>query len=106
MEIGTSDHIKSLLKWARQRAEKNRVPFTLTEGDIWLPEFCPALGIPIFRGTKIHGPNSPTLDRIIPELGYVQGNVVVLSYKANTIKSNATPEELKRVAAFVEQLVI
>lgn len=41
---------------------------------------------------------SPTLDRIIPELGYVEGNVVWISALANRIKSNATEKELYAVA--------
>lgn len=37
----------------------------------------------------------PSLDKIIPKLGYVKGNVWVVSNKANRIKSNATIEELE-----------
>ncbi len=39
--------------------------------------------------------DSPSLDKIIPKLGYVKGNVWVVSNKANRIKSNATIEELE-----------
>ena len=49
--------------------------------------------------------NSPSLDRIVPELGYIPSNVVVISYKANAIKRNATPQEIRRVADFYERLV-
>lgn len=37
----------------------------------------------------------PSLDKIIPKLVYVKGNVWVVSNKANRIKSNATIEELE-----------
>ena len=40
---------------------------------------------------------SPSLDRIIPEKGYVKGNVIIVSHKANTIKSDASPKEIWRV---------
>lgn len=39
--------------------------------------------------------DSPTIDKIIPNLGYVKGNVWVISAKANRMKSNATVEELE-----------
>lgn len=79
--------------------------FNLTVDDIAIPAFCPALGIPLFKatGAKAQGPNSPTLDRIVPELGYVRGNVRVISARANQIKSNATPEELLRVACYFKE---
>ena len=41
---------------------------------------------------------SPTLDRIVPEKGYVDGNVEIISSKANTIKSIGTSNDLYRVA--------
>ena len=49
-------------------------------------------------------PNSPSFDRIDPTKGYVKGNVIIVSNKANVIKSNATVEELERVSSFYRQL--
>jgi len=75
------------------------VPFLLTESDIVIPETCPVLGIPLKLGA---GDCSPSLDRIIPDLGYVPGNVVVMSHRANTIKNNATLDELRTIAEWLE----
>ena len=44
---------------------------------------------------------TPSLDRINPKLGYVKGNVQVISWRANNIKRDATAEELRLVADFV-----
>lgn len=79
---------------ARTRAKQKGLPFTITDKDVVMPEFCPILGIPLFRGKGGHTFNSPSLDRIVPELGYVPGNVHVISRKANTMKSNASLQEL------------
>lgn len=70
-----------------------------------IPLHCPVLGLPLYRnsGGAAQGPNSPSLDRIDPALGYVRGNVKVISSRANSIKSNATPEELLRVAAYYQE---
>ena len=46
--------------------------------------------------------NSPSLDRIIPDLGYVEGNVAFISGAANTLKLNRTPIILRKIADFVE----
>jgi hypothetical protein len=41
---------------------------------------------------------TPSLDRVIPEYGYVKGNVVFISMWANMIKADATEKELYAVA--------
>ena len=43
--------------------------------------------------------NSPTLDKIIPEMDYVRGNIAVMSSRANRIKNDASLAELAAVAA-------
>ena len=91
-----------LLQNARQRARKGSFPCDLTLADIHVPERCPILGIPIQVGSGRASPNSPSLDRIDPSGGYTVGNVMVVSHRANTIKSDATPEELRKVADFLE----
>ena len=98
----------SMLASAKARAKRAGVPFALSLSDFpnTLPTRCPVLGIPIYKGENGRmTDNSPSLDRIVPELGYIPSNVVVISYKANAIKRNATPQEIRRVADFYERLV-
>ena len=85
---------------AKGRAKKLGLPFDLCPKDIVIPAVCPVLGIPLFSNVGKLGstPNSPTVDRIIPVKGYTQGNIQVISHRANTIKSDATAEELMQVA--------
>jgi hypothetical protein len=99
-----ADVIRGSTLNAKRRARNAGVPFDLTRDDIPpIPEFCPALGIHLRVNTGSSGfsPNSPSLDRIIPELGYVKGNVQWLSNQANTMKSNATPDELLLFAKWI-----
>jgi hypothetical protein len=86
-----------LINAAKSRAKRKNLPFDIKIEDIVVPDVCPVLGIPLKHGVSRVCDNSPTLDRIIPELGYVIGNIQVISHKANTIKSNATYEEMCRV---------
>jgi hypothetical protein len=94
-----AENPKSVLIYlARTRAKDRNLPFDITEDDFQIPELCPLLEIPLFTGPegKVHR-NSPTLDRIEPCLGYVRGNVIVISHKANTVKQDLTVEEFLQV---------
>lgn len=94
-----------LRKWhARARAKKLELPFTITIDDIVIPNFCPILGIELKKGEGKSHDNSPSLDRIIPSLGYVPGNIQVISYRANRIKNDATLDELRKLVAHLEQV--
>jgi hypothetical protein len=45
-----------------------------------------------------------SIDKIVPALGYVKGNVIIVSNRANIIKNNATPEEILAVGFFYKNL--
>jgi len=81
-------------QYVKGRAKSKGIPFTLDREDIVIPEFCPILGIPLIGGVGVSSPNSPSLDKIRPELGYVKGNVQVVSMRANAMKNDASMEEL------------
>lgn len=68
-----------------------------------IPDRCPVLGIPLRPGDGVSHDGSPQLDRLVPELGYVSGNVAVISRLANTIKQNATPQQIRAVADWFEK---
>jgi hypothetical protein len=96
---------REMMAWsAKQRAQRDGLPFDLSIDDIYIPMICPVLGIPIRPGTRKSHENSATLDRVVPELGYVKDNIVVISYKANRIRNNATTWELERVTAYSKML--
>lgn len=90
-----------LLSSAKERAKAKGIEFDLTIEDIVVPKECPLLNIRLetHLGTGIgHSlPNSPTLDRKDPALGYVKGNVWVISNKANAIKNSSTFDEFEAI---------
>lgn len=88
---------KRLIWWARARAAALNVPFDITADDILIPSHCPILGIPLCLTSDRKIDESPSLDRVIPELGYVKGNVVVISWRANNLKSNGHLDEFVRL---------
>ena len=94
-----------ILTRAKSRAKQKNIPFNLTLEDIKVPKTCPLLGIPIeIQPKKGYHPNSPSLDKIIPEKGYIKGNVWVISNRANTLKNDATLQELKTLVENLEAL--
>jgi hypothetical protein len=92
---------KYLLTRARSRAKKQGIPCTITEADIHIPTHCPALGIELKAARGRPEAYSPSLDKIIPALGYVPGNVQVISHLANVMKNNATVDQLRKFAEWV-----
>ncbi|MEJ7805009.1 MAG: hypothetical protein WKG03_03685 [Telluria sp.] len=93
---------KSLLGYARSRAKRYGYAFNIDVSDCEVPTHCPVLGFELKVAVGKPSANSPTLDRLKPELGYVKGNVMVISHMANTIKSSATVDQLKQVANFYD----
>ena len=99
--IRRKDPRSNMFRAAKARAKNQGVPFDIEISDIVIPETCPILLVPLSVGNKIVSINSPSLDKIIPELGYVKGNIQVISYKANLMKSNANPDQLVLFAKWI-----
>lgn len=93
----------SMWKNAKTRATLLKIPFDITSEDIFniIPEECPILKHKLEIGNLGGDKYSPSLDRIVPELGYVKGNIQIISRLANAMKNNATPEELKLFAEYI-----
>ncbi len=86
---------------AKKRAKEKGLPFDILVEDIVVPDRCPVFGVPLTKQEIKAGPFSPSLDRIIPFLGYTKDNVQVISKKANAMKLDASPDELRQFAYWV-----
>jgi len=96
---------KILLSLAKNRAKRDGIEFNIEVSDIQIPLVCPVLGMELKRGVG-KGPkdNSPTLDRIHPKIGYIKGNVIVISFLANKIKSSANYRQILSVGRWLKGL--
>ena len=104
--------IPQLISGFRNRAKKQNVPFNLTVDDMKdliknAADICPALGVKM-KIAKLYANDSnysPSFDRIDPKKGYTKNNIVIVSNRANRIKSDATVDEIRKVADFYEKLL-
>ena len=90
------------MQLARKRAKVKNIPFDLVASDIIIPEYCPILKIKLQKGKGVVCDTSPTLDRIDNKKGYTIDNIQVISSKANRIKTNASWEEILKVANYMK----
>lgn len=94
------------MRSCRARSREKDLPFNLTTEyleSIW-SGVCPAFGTPLSIDAKKGSQGHAQLDRIIPDLGYVEGNVVWLSERANRIKDDANLEDLERLITWLKSL--
>jgi len=104
-EYWTSDITRALIGdihgSRRRKAKDKNIKFDLSI-DYLIEIFpknmmCPVFNIKMEWNKKVLEDNTPSLDKIIPKNGYVEGNVAWISHRANRIKSDATKEEVKKI---------
>lgn len=106
-----TDRIKGyMVRNVKFGAKRRGIEFDLTYHDFDLPKVCPLLNVILsYRSSKdnsFNSANRATLDRIDNSKGYVKGNVWVISRLANSMKNEATFDQLeifsKNVLQFLE----
>lgn len=81
------------------RAKTKGIPFTIEMSDIIIPDICPVFKVSF----KVNDHNyAPSIDKIIPHLGYIKGNIQIISNRANMLKGNATVDEIKQLYDFMK----
>lgn len=101
----TAKDFKHLWQGLKASANARGIPFDLKPTDIdeiGIPLTCPILGIPLAFNRGTVNDNSISFDRIDSTKGYAIDNLIVVSYRANRLKSDASLDELKRILAFYE----
>lgn len=98
-----ADPVKYKIEKLRTRARRFGVPFDLTAADLTIPTHCPVLGVPLRGFGEGRAENAPEFDRLVPALGYVKGNVAIISRRANRLKNDGTVEEHARITEWMRK---
>ena len=91
---GERNRLQTLVYSTRQTARAKQIEHSISVNDVEQPEFCPLTGIKIDWTYSGRHMANPSIDRIDPDVGYIPGNVEVMSCLGNVMKSKATREQL------------
>ena len=99
-------YVRAAAVW--QRAKEHNLPINFksrVELAVYLesiaPKKCPVFNVPLTTGTRTMHKFSPSVDKIIPHKGYTKGNMQIVSYLANSMKRDATPQQMRQFAKWV-----
>lgn len=96
LKYKNENYIKVKLYTAKLTAKARNIEFLIDESDFKiLPEYCPLLGIKLdYEYGNGRNLNGASIDRIDNTRGYIKDNVWIISLLANTMKNEATIEQL------------
>lgn len=88
----------------RADAKGKGIEFSIELDDVDFPDVCPLTGSELLYqpGSKPLA-NTPSFDKINPLLGYIPGNVQVISALANSVKSNIDISMLEKLLAYMKR---
>lgn len=103
----TKKEFKEIISRTKASAKKRGIQFSLTTtdlDDIGIPLTCQVLGIPIYFYKGKPQDDSISIDRIDSSKGYTKDNIIIVSYRVNKIKSDASIQELEKILNFYKTL--
>lgn len=90
----------------KQAASRKGIPFSIEFEQIEQPTHCPILGIKLnynWSGPNRRDPAKASIDKVDPLKGYVLGNVFVISWRANKLKSDMSLHELENILKYIKE---
>jgi hypothetical protein len=99
----TNKEVKQIYHQLKSSAKKRGIYFDLTLTDLnqlSFPLRCPILNMPLQYNRGMPQDNSYSIDRRDSSKGYTIDNIVVISNRANKLKSDATLTEMRLLFEF------
>lgn len=98
-----ADPLRYLLQYAKKRAKQQGFAFEVTKEHFAqeLPTHCPVLGCALTYESAKQANNSASLDRVDPTKGYIAGNVVIVCWRVNKLKGDASLDELSKIVSYM-----
>lgn len=88
------NRLQTLIFSTRRTAKLKGIEHSITVDDLVHSDICPLTGVMIDWGCSGRHLLNPSVDRIDPTKGYIKGNVEIMSCLGNSMKNNASPEQL------------
>lgn len=89
------NRIRYMILSCQNRAKKEGVSCTITESDIYIPDYCSVSKCHRFleqqKGRA--SANSPSIDKYDPKLGYIPENIWIICQECNRSKQNMSGEK-------------
>ena len=88
--------------------EQDGTPFDITADDVLKltqPSKCPLTDIVLQRSQGHWSANTPTLLMLMPDDGYVKGNIIIASNLAATIRHTLTDNQMRALCKRLPQMV-
>ena len=103
--VKTNDPVRKMWYRAKSRANQKNIEFNISIEEVVIPEICPILGIKLqcYSGSPGGRHESPSLDRIDNNKGYIKGNIRVISHLANQMKSSSNEENMIQFAKWISK---
>lgn len=99
--------IKTIYNRLKASAKSRNIPFNITIpelNNISFPISCPIFNIPLKFNRGEAKDDSYSFDRIDSSKPYEIDNLIIVSWKANRLKNNATLQEMQQIAEFYKTL--
>ena len=100
-------YFKKTIRDAKYRAARDGISWDVDLAFLLsiLPPECPVLRAP-WEWEAIEGgnPNKPSIDRIDSSRGYTKDNVVIVSWRVNDLKADASIKELKLIYEYYKSI--
>lgn len=98
--------MRTKFRQKKANAVREGKTFTIDFGELEFPTHCPVLGIELDYFNDKRAENSVSFDQIIPGKGYISGNVIIMSWRANRIKNDGTLQEHQQIVNFMRNSAV
>jgi len=98
--------LRNIMWRAKRRSRENNLPFNLTLEYMrtLYTDICPVFGFPLNYTREKITPDCASLDKFIPDLGYVPGNVHIISVRANLLKKDASVSDIEKLLNWMKSI--
>lgn len=95
------DPLIRIFSTSKHRAKRLGQEFTISRNDVPIPTHCPITELKLEFNEGKRRDSTYSLDRIDNSKGYIPGNVAIISWRANRIKSNLLPHEIENLYKYM-----